>query len=248
MRVDVFFEAREVGPGDVAGRVVGVVDVLRASTSIATAIANGARAVVPFESTDEVSVRAKTFERAEVRLAGERRMRAIDGFDFGNSPLEFTRSAVAGKTVLMTTTNGTAAIAATQAAQEVYVGGYVNMSRTVEALRAALRSGTDLSIVCAGHEGHFALEDAACAGRLTKEITRRLTNVELNDAAFAAMQIDRRFGDDLNKLFEASVHGRALAAAGFEADLAACAAIDAHPVLLVYQDRQITRLASQGGP
>src|SRR5919199_3573211 len=103
MRLDVFFGAHQVAPGDTAGRLVAVIDVLRASTSIATALANGARAVVPLESSDDVVARAKAFARGDVRLAGERRMLAIPGFDLGNSPREFTPNAVAGKTVLICT-------------------------------------------------------------------------------------------------------------------------------------------------
>src|ERR1700749_3768165 len=104
MRVDVMFGAASVAPSDVAGRVVAVIDVLRASTSIATALDNGARAVIPMESSEEVVTRSKAFERSEVLFAGERKMLAIPGFDLGNSPLEFTREAVEGKTVLMTPT------------------------------------------------------------------------------------------------------------------------------------------------
>jgi len=246
VRIDVYFETREIGPGDVTGRVVAVVDVLRASTSIVTAIANGARAVLPLESTDEVVARAKSFERGDVRLAGERKMRTIEGFDFGNSPLEFTREAVEGRTVLMTTTNGTAAIAATQGARDVYVAAYVNLSSVVGVLRRALRKGADVAIVCAGHEGHFALEDATCAGRLVHRVTQRLTTVQPNDAALASLQLHRKFGDDLWDLCESSLHGQALAEAGFAADLVACATVDAHPVVPVYQDRQITRLVPRG--
>ena len=91
MRVDVFFCPQEVAASDVHNRVVAIVDVLRASTSIAVALANGARAVIPLGSSEEVVSRGKSLARSEVKLAGERRMQAIPGFDFGNSPLEFTR-------------------------------------------------------------------------------------------------------------------------------------------------------------
>ena len=107
MRLDVFFGAQHMTPADVQGRVVLVIDVLRASTTVAVALANGARAVIPFDSSDEVIARAKQFERSDVLLAGERRMHAIPGFDLGNSPREYTREMVEGKTVLLTTTNGT---------------------------------------------------------------------------------------------------------------------------------------------
>ncbi|HEU5479078.1 MAG TPA: 2-phosphosulfolactate phosphatase, partial [Candidatus Tumulicola sp.] len=94
-----------LAPATVTGRVVAVIDVLRASTTIATALANGARNVVPLESADAVMTRAKQLERADVRTAGERKMQPIPGFDLGNSPREMTREAVDGKTVLFTTTN-----------------------------------------------------------------------------------------------------------------------------------------------
>ncbi|OYV63622.1 MAG: hypothetical protein B7Z72_14310, partial [Gemmatimonadetes bacterium 21-71-4] len=226
----------------VAGRVVAVVDVLRASSCIAAALANGARAVVPGETADAVITRARAFDRREVRLAGERRMRKIEGFDLGNSPLEFTRDAVEGRTVLMTTTNGTNAFGAAQGAKEVYVASYVNFTPVADVLRRAAGAGADLAIVCAGQDGQFALEDAACAGRLVQHATRRMAGAVLNDGALAAEQLHRKFGGDVWGLFETSRHGQALAEAGFAADLVACATVDAHPVVPAYVDRQITRL------
>ena len=94
MKLDVFMSPGEIAPGDVQGRVVAVIDVLRASTCIAVALTNGARTVVPVEDVDEAITRSKQFDRSEVRLAGERKMVAIPGFDTGNSPLEFTLEAV----------------------------------------------------------------------------------------------------------------------------------------------------------
>lgn len=242
MRIDVLFGAASVAPSDVAGRVVAVIDVLRASTSIATALANGARTVIPLESSDEVVTRAKAFERSDVRLAGERRMLPIPGFDFGNSPREFTRETVEGKTVLMTTTNGTPAIANTQGARDVVIASYVNYTAVLTMLRTALRGGTDVAIVCAGRDRQFALEDAGCAGRYVNNVSKRMASIVLNDAAQSCGLIDRKYGDQVQRLFEASEHGRALRDAGFGDDLAACAAVDSYPVIPVYQDRQITKL------
>src|SRR4051812_122109 len=194
MRVDVFFTPQEVTPADVSGRVVAVIDVLRASTSIAVALANGARTIIPLESSEEVVRRAKVLERSEVRLAGERKMEKIPGYDFGNSPLEFTKDAVESKTVFMSTTNGTGAILALQGARDVVIASYVNLSAALTMLRAALRGGSDVAIVCAGHERHFALEDAGCAGLFVQNILKRHSKAVVNDAAHAAMQIDRKFG------------------------------------------------------
>ncbi|MEP7088246.1 MAG: 2-phosphosulfolactate phosphatase, partial [Gemmatimonadota bacterium] len=127
MRIDVVFGPPTAMPALIAGRVIAVIDVLRASTSIAFALGNGARNIVPLESADEVITRAKQFDKGEVRLAGERKMLIVPGFDLGNSPGEFTREAVEGKTVLLTTTNGTAAMFGLQAARDVVVASYVNL-------------------------------------------------------------------------------------------------------------------------
>jgi 2-phosphosulfolactate phosphatase len=242
VRLDVVFGASAVNPADVAGRVVAVIDVLRASTSIATALNHGARSVVPLDSAEEVIRRSKSFERRDVRLAGERRMLAVPGFDLGNSPREFTRKAVDGRTILMSTTNGTPALVAAQGARDVIVASYVNYSAALAFLRSAARGGIDVTIVCAGREKQFSMEDATCAGRYVRGIARRLSGVQQNDAAQTCALLDRHHGDRLAEMFAESDHGRALAAAGFEADLEACAAIDAHPVVPVYLDRQIVKL------
>ena len=242
MRLDVFFGHHQLVPGDVAGRVVAVIDVLRASTTIAVALANGARAVVPFESSEDVITRSKSLARQEIRLAGERRMHPIPGFDFGNSPREFTREAVEGKTILLSTTNGTRVLLAMQGARDVLVASYVNFSPCLAMLRAAARGGADIAIVCAGHERHFSLEDAACAGRYARDITKRLANVDVNDAARACMLVNGKYRDDLAHLFAISSHGRALAEAGYAEDLTICAAVDACAVVPLYADRQITKL------
>jgi 2-phosphosulfolactate phosphatase len=242
VRVDVVLGPQQLAHAAVGGRVVAVIDVLRASTTVAVALANGARAVIPFESSEEVIVRSKSFVRGDVRLAGERRMHAVPGFDFGNSPREFTRAAVEGKTVLLSTTNGTGTLVSVQGARDVVVASYVNFSAVLAMIRAAGRAGTDISIICAGRERQFSLEDAACAGRYVRHTAKRLPGAELNDAARACAMLDRRYGDSLDRLFAEASHGRALTEAGFAEDLVVCAAVDAYPVVPIYQDRQITKL------
>jgi 2-phosphosulfolactate phosphatase len=242
MRIDAVFGPATITPALVTGRVVAVIDVLRASSTIAAALANGARNVVPLESADAVIMRAKQFDRSEVRMAGERKMHPIPGFDLGNSPREVTREAVEGKTVLLTTTNGTAALVSVQGARDVVVASYVNFTAVATLLRTAARGGTDITLVCAGRERQFSLEDAACAGRYAREIAKRVPRTELGDGAFACTILDRKYGDRLDLLFADSEHGQALADAGFEEDLRVCAAVDSYPVIPIYQDRQITLL------
>jgi 2-phosphosulfolactate phosphatase len=242
MRVDVFFGPHELTAADMTNRVVAVVDVLRASSTIAIALANDARAVVPLASSEEVVSRSKSLTRSEVKLAGERKSKAISGFDLGNSPLEYTKDVVEGKTIMITTTNGTAAILAVQGARDLVVASYVNFSAVLSMLGAALRGGTDVTILCAGQDRRFALEDAACAGRFVQHITAKHTKAEINDAAHAAMLIDKKYGTNIKRMLKASAHGQALIEAGFEEDIAVCAGVDTYAVLPVYQDRQITRL------
>lgn len=242
MRVEVYFSPLGVPSSAFAGKVVAVIDVLRASSTIAAALHNGARNVLPFESSEEAITRVKSFERKEVVLAGERKMKAIAGFDLGNSPLEFTSEAVEGRSVLLTTTNGTVAITSVQGARDVVIASYVNFTPVVTLLRTAARAGTDVTVLCAGREKGFALEDAACAGRFVKHLVRGLPKLELNDAAQAAVLIEKRYGDRIDEVFAAAEHGRALKEAGFGQDLEVCAQLEAYPVIPVYLERQITKI------
>jgi 2-phosphosulfolactate phosphatase len=241
MKLEVFLSPRELVPGDIQGRVVAVIDVLRASTTVAVALANGARTVVPVEDVDEAITRARQFDPGQVLTAGERKMLPIAGFDMGNSPLDFSESKVSGCTVIITTTNGTRALMGLSGARDIVVASYVNHAAVTAMLRAAARSN-DISIVCAGTEGHFSLEDAACAGRYVRSITQASPSITMNDAAHACALIDGRYGDNIAEIFKDSSHGRALAEAGFGDDLVACAQLDTHSVVPIYQERQITRL------
>ncbi|MEO7503175.1 MAG: 2-phosphosulfolactate phosphatase [Gemmatimonadaceae bacterium] len=243
MKLQVLLAPNEISPGAVLGHVVAMIDVLRASTTIATALANGARSVVPVESAHLAIVHSKQFERSEVLLAGEQKMQPISGFDLGNSPSSFTSEAVSSKTIMLTTTNGTRALTGLIGARDVVVASYVNHSAVAAMLGTAVRSDTNVSIVCAGDEGHFSLEDAACAGRYIRSLSQRhRASIVLNDAACACEIIDRKYGDNIAKIFRDSSHGKALAEAGFGEDLAFCSAVDSQPVVPIYQDRQITRL------
>lgn len=242
MRLDVYFGAQGITSADVQGRVVVVIDVLRASTTIAVALANGARSVIPCESADEAVTRSRSLARGDYKLAGERRNLMIPGFDLGNSPREFTREAIEGKTIFFTTTNGTVALVAVQPAREVLVGSFVNFTAVTAMVRAAARAQSDLAIVAAGSERHFSLEDTVCAGRFVRFVRRGVADVVLNDGAQAALHLERKYGNDIPRLFAEASHGRALADAGFAEDLTICSQLDGYPVVPVYQDRQVTKL------
>src|SRR5438270_9058708 len=245
MRLDVFFTPHQAKPADTAGRLVVIVDVLRASTTVATALGNGAKTVMPLEGADEVISRSKEFHRSQIILAGEQKMLPITGFDLGNSPQDFTKEAVEGKTILITTTNGTRALLGVQGARDIVIGSYVNFTAVLALMKVAASSNTDITIICAGEEGGFTLEDAACAGRYVKAIPKRSDSIEMNDAAAASMLIEKKYGDNIAKVFKESAHGKALQEAGFGDDLAAAAEVDAHPVVPIFQERQITKLGPE---
>ena len=245
MQLDVFFSPIQVKPTDTAGRLVVIIDVLRASTTVATALGNGAKTVMPLPGADDVIVRSKEFHRSAVVLAGEQKMFPIPSFDLGNSPQSFTRDVVEGKTILLTTTNGTRALLGVQGARDIVVASYVNFTAVLTMMKVAASSNTDIAIICAGEEGGFTLEDAACAGRYVKAIPKRADSIKLNDGAAASVLIEKKYGDNIAKVFKESAHGKALQEAGFGDDLAAAAEVDAYSVVPIYQERQITKLGPE---
>ena len=239
MRLDTYLSPAALTPSALAGAVVAVIDVLRASTTIAAALEAGARSVIPFLETEDAVRTARQFEKGEVLLAGERHMRPIDGFDLGNSPREFVAERVQGRTVLLTTTNGTRALHAAHDAQAIFVASFVNATVTVGALADALAQGQRVAFVCAAHDGLFSLEDATLAGRLAEALATRVGDVATDDATRTCRLLHARYGDDTARLFAEAEHGRALVAAGYAHDLADCGAIDAHPILCRYRDHVI---------
>jgi 2-phosphosulfolactate phosphatase len=166
-----------------------VVDVLRATSTIAQALAAGYRRVLCCaEVEDAQALRERLGEGV---LAGERRTAALEGFDLGSSPSDFVKPR--GETLILTTTNGTRAIvAAAEHAGTVLVGSLLNLDAVAA---AAGRAGTDVEVVCAGVEGRFTLDDAYCAGRIVE-----LLDGERSDAAEAAVRLARSFPTALEGL------------------------------------------------
>jgi 2-phosphosulfolactate phosphatase len=245
MKLDVVFSPLGLLPGQVAGRTIVVIDILRATTVVCAALQHGARAVLPASSTEEALRLAQTLGGADVVLCGERGGRAIPGFALGNSPREMTPDAVRGRTLVMTTTNGTPALLATQGAAAVYLAAAVNLSRAAAAARDVLDARGELLILCAGRERAFALDDAYAAGRLlTAVLGGRRRRTGMNDAALASLDLVHRYGTSWERPLRASRGGCDLLALGFEADLVDAAREDAYPVLPVFHDRRVTAAPS----
>ncbi len=187
---------------EVADRTVLVIDVLRATTTICAALHHGARAVVPPPTPPRRRDSNRRSARADVVLAGERNAVRIEGFRLGNSPAEMTAEAVVrGKTVVMTTTNGTLALLATAGAREVIVAAAVNLTRAGEFAQRALERDGDLLILCAGREGGFAVDDAFIAGCLAvRALGGRRRRKGLNDAALVSVDLVIRYRDRIERV------------------------------------------------
>lgn len=243
MKIDVFFTADQVDAGVVSGRTAVVVDVVRATSTIVTALAHGARAIFPTVSTEEALKLASSLGRDETLLCGERKGLKMDGFDLGNSPAEFTEERIEGKRLVMSTTNGTRALHAATGASRVVVGSLLNLSATA----AAVADADELVVICAGREGVFSLDDAVCAGYVLKEIgVERGDGPELNDGARACLSFAEAFEPDAEFLARTAA-GKALADVGLESDLPLCAAVDRHPLVAEMEDRSIRVVDGGGG-
>ncbi len=160
-----------IPPGSLRGGVAVVVDVLRATTVMVHALANGCAAVIPCVEVEKARAVAAGLPRGTAILGGERGGLPIPGFDLGNSPGDYTLEVCKGKTLVMTTTNGTRAILASQEAERVYIASFANWKATADELTVQLLKkdhGHPIHIVCSGTEGFISLEDSLLAGALTK--------------------------------------------------------------------------------
>jgi 2-phosphosulfolactate phosphatase len=153
--------------GGLRGGVAVVIDILRATTTMIHALAAGCDAIIPCGEIDEARRLARALPPGSALLAGERKGLPIEGFDLGNSPGDCTPANCSGKTLIMTTTNGTRAILASLEADRVLVAAFVNRRATVEALKV---DGRPIHLVCAGTDGLISLEDSMFAGALAHEL------------------------------------------------------------------------------
>lgn len=241
MKLDVHFTPAGLAPAEVQGRTAFAIDILRATTAMCAALHHGARAIIPVASTEEALRLAQTIGSADVLLAGEKNCLPIPGFHLGNSPLEMTEPVVRGKTIVVTTTNGTKALLACQGAAAAHPVAAANLTLAAERAREVLEREGDLLVVCAGRDGAFSLDDGYCAGRLVAAAlgdTRARRG--LNDAAIASLDLVRRYGERWDRPLRRSHAGRELLRLGFRADLADAARLDAYPVLGHFHDRRVT--------
>ena len=221
------------------GRAVVVVDVLRASTTVVAALENGARAVIPVADKGEAGRLAASLDGDVSLLGGERGGETIPGYQAGNSPLEYTPDAVAGRTVVLTTTNGTAAMSQARSAAEAAVGAFTNAAAAVGFLRRALDAGRPATVLCAGADGRVSLEDTLCAGLFVTRLADPADVPGLSDSAQIAAALYRGSADRLARSLFGARHTQRLIALGYADDVAFAARIDATDALPVFRDGRL---------
>ncbi len=225
-RIDVFLLPALLGETDLTGRVAVVIDVLRATTTITHAIANKADCVIPMLSVDQAKEQGAQHPAA--LLGGERGGQKIDGFDLGNSPAEYPESVVRGKKIFFTTTNGTKAMQACRAAQEILIAAFVNLT----AVCSELAEHEHVSIICAGTEGEITREDVLLAGAIVDVLSVDAAEpIQLNDQAQIAADawVEAKTGltvDTLADRLKQSRGGRNVLRLGQENDIDLAATLD----------------------
>src|SRR5262245_53382135 len=232
VRIDVILTAEGLVPDSVAGASVLVIDVLRASTTIVSALAHGCRALVPVADVDEARRRARGYDGQPTLLAGERRGETIPGFDLGNSPIEVGGPHIWGRTVLLTTSNGTRALLAARSAAAIGIAALVNLSAAAAWVE---RHGLPVALACAGERGTISLEDQVCAGLLAARLAAGNSGRSLTATAREAASVAEPYAKDPDRLRVDSPWARHLIRTGRTADVDACLRLDTATLVAVYR-------------
>jgi len=215
--------------------VVVAIDVLRCSSSTVTALANGAKAVIPSLTLNEARALAKA--RGAI-LAGERKGRRPKGFQLGNSPLEFKEKVVHNRTIVLTTTSGTKAIVLSREARNVLVGSFLNLDATVRVgSRLAKASGSGISLVTAGRGGLFSLEDFLCAGAMSDKLIRE--GARLDDGCLASAYAWREARPNLFAALKEGFHAKRLCSLGFARDVEFAARVNLFSIAAILRGDRI---------
>ncbi len=243
MRVELFFTPHQVDEMYLREKTVVVIDVLRASTTIARALYNGAKEIIPVTTVEAAMKIVGNLSGAVTLLGGERNGKMIEGFNLGNSPLEYTEERVKGKSIVFSSTNGAQAMVKARHAKDMVLCGFVNLSVAVEFLQATDR---DVTILCSGRAGDFSIEDTVCAGMLISKLMESVGKpIECGDAGNAAITLYKSVNKSIPKMLARSQHGQYLTEIGFGDDLRVCAEIDSIPVLPLQQGNVVKLKAAE---
>ncbi|MGE5402036.1 MAG: 2-phosphosulfolactate phosphatase [Ignavibacteriales bacterium] len=239
MKLNVHFSPSQTDELYFSGKTSVVIDVLRATTTIITALSNGAKEVIPVNSVEfAMKVSGNAFG-GQTLLGGERNTKKIEGFQLGNSPFEYSREIVAGKSIILFTTNGSKAIVKAKFSENLYICSFLNLHSIAEQL---VSLNKDVEILCAGRSGSFCIEDSICAGKLIGEILKLKEDADLTDSAKASVVLSKSYGKSIPKILSECEHGKLLIENGFEQDINYCAKIGAMEIIPFYSGGTIKTL------
>lgn len=215
---------------ELKGKIVVVVDILRATSTICTALGNGASSVIPVSTVDE----AKDYHDKGYLSCGERNGVKVPDLDLGNSPMEYHRDIVEDREVVLTTTNGTRCIHMSEGAEEILIGSFLNLSAISEYLSLAKK---DFVIFCAGWKNRVNMEDSLFAGAIIHKMRKQLTDD--NDSAQMVEALYEQSKTDLEASLQNASHVVRFRRLGVEGDVEYCMQTDLIPVLPVFEDGHI---------
>lgn len=219
MKIDVIISADYIDSESLKGKIAVVIDMLRATSVITTALSNGAKRVIPVVSVEDAFNKAEELKALgeEVLLGGERKALKIDGFDFSNSPLEYKRDIVEGKNVIMSTTNGTRALNLCSKADKVVVASVLNGQAVAKYLE---NEEKEVVFVNSGTNGEFSSDDFVCAGYIISELAKN-KELELTDIAKTAKYVYES-SKSIDEFIKDAKHYNILKNLGLEEDLKYC--------------------------
>ena len=205
--IDVFFSVQAFQEEDLRGKSAVIIDVLRATSSMVTAISNGAKKVIPVEDMSDAVKIAHTMDNRDYLLCGEKNGVKIEGYHLGNSPLEYTPDVIADKTLIFNTTNGTKAIKKASLANRIYIGAFLNQQSILDALT---HHDDEVVLICSGWRGRLALEDTLFAGSLLYHLFDGKLPEKTKDGAKVAFGLYEKFKDNLEETIGRSDHAHRL--------------------------------------
>lgn len=236
MKIETFFLFEDNLRELTINKSVVIVDLLRASSTIITSLANGAKSIIPVSTVEEAVKIAKNLEKSTYLLCGERNTRIIDGFNLGNSPLEFEREKVEGKKLILSTTNGTRLFDSVKHAKKVLIGSTLNASDLVNKM---IELDKEWLILCAGRNRQYDESDAIAAGLFLNLLVKQKVDLELNDASRTSMLIYKMNAKNLSDALKNTDHGKILIANGFERDIDFISHIDKFQINGTYVNNNI---------
>ena len=241
MYISVIPTAQQAQGINFSGQTAVVIDVLRATSVITTALENEMREVIPVKTVEEAQNLYAQCDTAKTLRGGERNALKIEGFDLSNSPLEYKKKVVEGKTLILTTTNGTNAINNIIGADEVVLACFRNVAAVVEHIVGLSHRGCrDIIIVCAGTESHFSLDDGLCAGMII-ELLKQRTKVETDDLGLLLHRFYNESKDNLFGALSGCYHLKRLFTMGFYDDIKFCLETNCVQTVPVLKDGKIVK-------